>query len=137
MAPAHPPVMPSDDPPLPEAGKFTLVQLELADEDLTVVFTHRRRQPPKASADFKKKEAIALTYLDMKQKDIEHHFGAAGEISADDQIEYTQKKIGFAEDQVARMFEDAGFGKVRIVPLVPDAHAKGPGLFVATGEKGE
>ena len=45
--------------------------------------------------------------------------------------------LGFAEDQVARMFEDAGFGKVRIVPLVPDAHAKGPGLFVATGEKGE
>jgi ubiquinone/menaquinone biosynthesis C-methylase UbiE len=45
--------------------------------------------------------------------------------------------LGFAEDQVARMFEDAGFGKVRIVPLVPDARAKGPGLFVATGEKGE
>src|SRR5437667_3928563 len=48
-APAHPPGMPSDDPPLPEAGKFTLVQLELADEDLTVVFTHRRRQPPKGN----------------------------------------------------------------------------------------
>jgi ubiquinone/menaquinone biosynthesis C-methylase UbiE len=43
--------------------------------------------------------------------------------------------LGFAEDQVARMLEDAGFGKVRIVPLVPDARAKGPGLFVATGEK--
>jgi ArsR family transcriptional regulator len=45
--------------------------------------------------------------------------------------------LGFAEDHVARMFEDAGFGKIRVVPLVPDAHAKGPGLFVATGEKGE
>ena len=45
--------------------------------------------------------------------------------------------LGFAEDQIARMFGDAGFGKVRIVPLVPDARAKGPGLFVATGEKGE
>ena len=45
--------------------------------------------------------------------------------------------LGFAEAQLARMLGDAGFGKVRIVPLVPDARAKGPGLFVATGEKGE
>ena len=43
--------------------------------------------------------------------------------------------LGFAEDRVVRMFEDAGFGKVRVVPLVPDARAKGPGLFVATGER--
>src|SRR6476619_5198435 len=43
--------------------------------------------------------------------------------------------LGFAEDQVVRMLEDAGFGRVRVVPLVPDARAKGPGLFVATGEK--
>ena len=45
--------------------------------------------------------------------------------------------LGFPEDRVARMLGDAGFGKVRVVPLVPDARAKGPGLFVATGEKGE
>ena len=45
--------------------------------------------------------------------------------------------LGFPEDRVARMLSDAGFGKVRVVPLVPDARAKGPGLFVATGEKGE
>jgi ArsR family transcriptional regulator len=45
--------------------------------------------------------------------------------------------LGFAEDQVVRLFEDAGFEKVRVVPLVPDARAKGPGLFVATGVKKE
>jgi ubiquinone/menaquinone biosynthesis C-methylase UbiE/DNA-binding MarR family transcriptional regulator len=45
--------------------------------------------------------------------------------------------LGFAEDQVIRLLEEAGFGKTRIVPLAPDARAKGPGLFVATGEKGE
>jgi ubiquinone/menaquinone biosynthesis C-methylase UbiE len=45
--------------------------------------------------------------------------------------------LGFAEDQVARMCEDAGFERVRIVPLVPGARAKGPGLFVATAVKGE
>jgi ArsR family transcriptional regulator len=45
--------------------------------------------------------------------------------------------LGFAEDQIDRMLVQAGFGKTRIVPLTPDARAKGPGLFVATGEKGE
>jgi ArsR family transcriptional regulator len=45
--------------------------------------------------------------------------------------------LGFAEDYVARMCEDAGLEKVRIVQLVPDARAKGPGLFVATAVKGE
>ena len=45
--------------------------------------------------------------------------------------------LGFAEDQIARMLADAGFGVTRIVPLAPDARAKGPGLFVATGDKGE
>jgi hypothetical protein len=43
--------------------------------------------------------------------------------------------LGFAEDQVVRLLEDAGFEKVRVVPVVPDARAKGPGLFVATAEK--
>jgi ubiquinone/menaquinone biosynthesis C-methylase UbiE len=45
--------------------------------------------------------------------------------------------LGFTEEKVVRMFEDAGFGKVRVIPLVPDTRAKGPGLFVATGDKGE
>jgi ArsR family transcriptional regulator len=43
--------------------------------------------------------------------------------------------LGFAEDQVLRLLEEPGFGKTRIVPLAPDARAKGPGLFVATCEK--
>ena len=45
--------------------------------------------------------------------------------------------LGFSEDKMTRLLTDAGFGKTRIVPLVPDARAKGPGLFVATGEKAE
>src|SRR5258707_15673859 len=43
--------------------------------------------------------------------------------------------LGFSEDQIAGMLADAGFAKTRIVPLAPDARAKGPGLFVATAEK--
>jgi len=45
--------------------------------------------------------------------------------------------LGFAEDQIARMCEEAGLGNVRVVQQLPDARAKGPGLFVATAVKGE
>ena len=37
--------------------------------------------------------------------------------------------LGFSEEKMARLLADAGFGKTRIVPLVPDARAKGPGLL--------
>ena len=43
--------------------------------------------------------------------------------------------LGFSDDHVRRMLQEAGFGETRIVPLPPDARAKGPGLFVATGQK--
>ena len=42
--------------------------------------------------------------------------------------------LGFGEDQISGLIEEAGFGKTCIVPRPPDARAKGPGLFVATGE---
>ena len=43
--------------------------------------------------------------------------------------------LGFSEEHVRRVFEGAGFEDVRIVSLPPDARAKGPGLFVATGTR--
>jgi SAM-dependent methyltransferase len=39
--------------------------------------------------------------------------------------------LGFDEAQLASWLADAGFGAPRIVPLPPDAQAKGPGLFTA------
>jgi hypothetical protein len=36
---------------------------------------------------------------------------------------------------MSRMLTEAGFEKIRIVGLAPDARVKGPGLFVATGKK--
>ncbi len=41
--------------------------------------------------------------------------------------------LGFSDEHMRRLFDDAGFGEVRIVALPPDARTKGPGLFVATG----
>jgi ArsR family transcriptional regulator len=43
--------------------------------------------------------------------------------------------LGFSEDHVRRMLQEAGFEQIRLVALPPDARAKGPGLFVATGKR--
>jgi ubiquinone/menaquinone biosynthesis C-methylase UbiE/DNA-binding transcriptional ArsR family regulator len=43
--------------------------------------------------------------------------------------------LGFSEAQVTRILTEAGFGRVRVVPLAPETRAKGPALFVASGEK--
>ncbi len=43
--------------------------------------------------------------------------------------------LGFSDEHVRRLLDDAGFGDVRIVALPPDARTKGPGLFVATGRR--
>jgi ubiquinone/menaquinone biosynthesis C-methylase UbiE len=43
--------------------------------------------------------------------------------------------LGFSDEHVRRLFEDAGFDEIRIVALPPDARVKGPGLFVATARR--
>jgi ArsR family transcriptional regulator len=43
--------------------------------------------------------------------------------------------LGFPEEHIMRMLSDTGFAEARIVPLPPEARAKGPALFVATGAK--
>jgi len=44
--------------------------------------------------------------------------------------------LGFASDHIGQLLRDAGFRDLRILPLPPDARAKGPSLFIATAEKG-
>jgi ubiquinone/menaquinone biosynthesis C-methylase UbiE len=43
--------------------------------------------------------------------------------------------LGFSDEQLQRLLTEAGFEDARVVALRPDARAKGPGLFVATGRK--
>jgi ubiquinone/menaquinone biosynthesis C-methylase UbiE/DNA-binding MarR family transcriptional regulator len=43
--------------------------------------------------------------------------------------------LGFSEEQMREMLLAAGFDNARVVPLAPDATAKGPGLFAATGRR--
>jgi ArsR family transcriptional regulator len=58
-----------------------------------------------------------------------------------DREEYKQQMghvwLGFSEDQVARMLSVSGFEHPRIVAMPADPDAKGPALFVASGEKGK
>lgn len=53
-----------------------------------------------------------------------------------DHEEYKQQMghvwLGFADDQLRRLFGAAGFDDIRIVPLAVDPGAKGPALFVAS-----
>lgn len=44
--------------------------------------------------------------------------------------------LGFAPAAVERMLKDAGLTKARVTALPSDPQAKGPGLFVATAERG-
>jgi ArsR family transcriptional regulator len=39
--------------------------------------------------------------------------------------------LGFSVEQLTTWFENAGLAQLRIVPLPPDPHAKGPALFTA------
>jgi ArsR family transcriptional regulator len=59
------------------------------------------------------------------------------DMHAHDHEDYRQQMghvwLGFAEDQLQRWMQAAGFTQTRIVALPPGAQAKGPGLFVASG----
>jgi ArsR family transcriptional regulator len=43
--------------------------------------------------------------------------------------------LGFSDSQLGAWFADAGLTELRIVPLPPDPHAKGPNLFTARAVK--
>jgi ArsR family transcriptional regulator len=43
--------------------------------------------------------------------------------------------LGFSQDQVTRLLDEAGFERPRWHALAPDARAKGPTLFVAAGRR--
>jgi ubiquinone/menaquinone biosynthesis C-methylase UbiE len=44
--------------------------------------------------------------------------------------------LGFSETQITEWLSAAGFREIRVHRLPPSAEAKGPGLFVATAERG-
>jgi ArsR family transcriptional regulator len=87
---------------------------------------HHVPEPQRAIAEVARvlKPGGRLIFVDMLPHDRDNYRQQMGHVW-----------LGFNEDHVNRMFAEGGLGKARIVPLAPDANAKGPGLFVATGEK--
>jgi len=43
--------------------------------------------------------------------------------------------LGFSDEHVRRLCQEAGFEEIKVVALPPDARVKGPGLFVATARR--
>lgn len=62
-----------------------------------------------------------------------------GDMLPHDRESYRQQMghvwLGFSEDHIQRILSEVGFERIRVAGLAPDARAKGPALFVATGEK--
>jgi ArsR family transcriptional regulator len=61
-----------------------------------------------------------------------------GDMLPHDRDSYRQQMghvwLGFSDERLRQMLDDAGFVRTRVVALASDARVKGPGLFVATGE---
>jgi ArsR family transcriptional regulator len=83
-------------------------------------------EPARALADVQRvlKPGGRLVVVDMLPHDREQYRQQMGHVW-----------LGFSEEQSGRMLAEAGFAGPRVVPLPADPKAKGPALFVATGEK--
>jgi ubiquinone/menaquinone biosynthesis C-methylase UbiE len=87
---------------------------------------HHVPEPEKALAEVARVLAAGgrLLVVDMLPHDRESYRQQMGHVW-----------LGFSEALVRRLLRESGFDEVRIVALPPDGRAKGPGLFVATGQK--
>lgn len=96
------------------------------DTAIVMLVLHHIPEPGRALVDVARvlKPGGRLVLVDMLPHDRESYRQQMGHVW-----------LGFAEGHVERMLADAGFTHTRTVPLPPDPKAKGPALFVATGQK--
>jgi ArsR family transcriptional regulator len=99
---------------------------ERLDAATLMLVLHHVAEPEKALAEVARvlKPAARVLIVDMLPHDRDSYRQQMGHVW-----------LGFAEEQTRRMMTAAGFEGVRVVPLPPDGRAKGPALFVATGQR--
>ena len=96
------------------------------DVAMLMLVLHHVPEPEKALGEVARvlKPAGRVVIVDMLPHDRESYRQQMGHLW-----------LGFSDEHVGRLLTEAGFGDIRVVGLAPDAHAKGPGLFVASGKK--
>ena len=87
---------------------------------------HHIAEPSKALSEVTRvlKPGGRLIVVDMLPHDREHYRQQMG-----------HAWLGFSEEHTTRLLNEAGLESIRVVALPADAKAKGPALFVATGQK--
>lgn len=99
---------------------------ERLDAALLTLVLHHAPDPSKTLAEVARvlKPGGRVLLVDMMAHDREGYRQQMGHVW-----------LGFTGDHIRTLLADAGFTGVRVVPIEPDARAKGPGLFVATGSR--
>jgi ArsR family transcriptional regulator len=106
-------------------GDLSALPLEDGSVDATccVLVLHHLERPEEAVREMRRvirPGGVAMA-LDMFEHDRDEYRQAMG-----------HKHLGFSEERMRGMFEEAGFDRARVATLRGAAEAKGPSLFVAT-----
>jgi ubiquinone/menaquinone biosynthesis C-methylase UbiE/DNA-binding transcriptional ArsR family regulator len=111
-------------------GELEALPVEDGSVDLATLMLvlHHVPEPEKAIAEVARalKPGGRALIVDMLPHDHESYRQQMGHIW-----------LGFSEEYLRRVLGAAGLTRIRVVTLPPDSHAKGPALFVATGQKQE
>jgi ArsR family transcriptional regulator len=96
------------------------------DAALLALVLHHAPNPAKALSDVTRvlKAGGRILILDMLPHDRDSYRQQMGHVW-----------LGFAEDQTLRLLDASGFEDIKIIPLPTGVKTRGPGLFVATGQK--
>ena len=95
-----------------------------ADAVVCVLVMHHMDSPELVTEEFRRvlRPGGSALIVDMLAHDREDYRRAMG-----------HKHLGFSEERAASMLADSGFEQVRVTALPPEAHARGPSLYAATG----